>query len=818
MERSNELSIDEAFLQSLTKIVYENLNNDQFGAEELARQIGISRSQIHRKLQRILGKSVTQFVREIRLEEAKKLLIREIGTASEISFRVGFSSPAYFTKCFHEYFGYPPSEIKKHPSKAVTNQDYEQQGADIIPISRNKEVDKEEDKDFRKLTTILFTDISGYSSIMGENEHKALQLLHKNRKMHQSLLDLYHGELIKEIGDAVMASFESPSDAVHCAQQIISASEDIEGLKLHIGIHLGEVYFTEGDIYGDGVNIASRINTEAKEGEVLVSEDVFRSIRNKVNIKVERVGIKHFKNVKEPQLLYRLILNKVSGNYEKKLSHKNYADWDWKKVLMIALVLFLIASVVYYFLTVDRIEKDREKAIVVSILPLNNLGEDKKFDYLSYGLADNLMSNLCQVHQFKVVSDKSSFLFYKQNRSYSDLAKKMGVKNIVEGNYDVRDSRIEINLRIVDAASGQIINSRSFEEDIQKLHTLQNDMAFWVSESSGLDLAREENLFFNAEKINLTAFEYFERGKDILRTGPFMNINLLEESKNYFYGALQSNSEYFDAYLGLCEASLLEIINEINPGIEVLPKLENWISKARKLNPESGELFVFDGIVAMYNNDWKQARILIDKGIELNPNYANAYWFIAWTYAVQKNNQHAVELMDMAIQLDPMNLHYQLWKSIFLSFAGEYERAQSILDIYTKIDSIAYWAYWCQGINFLQQNELEKAYNTFYLELPSQWKCSWTNYTYGKMGDINKVEKILEQQLTKYQSSYSSPFEIAVTFLGMNEIDSTLYYLDIAYEMKDNYAPFLVNASIFNPIRDHPRFQEILKNMGLSGS
>src|SRR5210317_276634 len=113
MEGISQPLIGDAFLQAITDVMYANLSNEHFGAKDLAKEVGLSRSQIHRKLNRINGKSVTQFIREIRLEEALKLLKDNVATASEISYQVGFSSPTYFNKCFHDYFGYPPGTVKK---------------------------------------------------------------------------------------------------------------------------------------------------------------------------------------------------------------------------------------------------------------------------------------------------------------------------------------------------------------------------------------------------------------------------------------------------------------------------------------------------------------------------------------------------------------------------------------------------------------------------------------------------------------------------------------------------------------------------------
>ena len=119
----------------------------------------------------------------------------------------------------------------------------------------------------RRLAAIMFTDIFGYTALMGENEPKALQLLERNRKIQKPLIEIYHGQLLKEMGDGMLASFTSVSDAVHCAQEILRLSKEEPDLNLHIGIHLGEVVFSEGDVFGDGVNIASGIESTAKGGE-----------------------------------------------------------------------------------------------------------------------------------------------------------------------------------------------------------------------------------------------------------------------------------------------------------------------------------------------------------------------------------------------------------------------------------------------------------------------------------------------------------------------------------------------------------------------
>jgi len=172
MDRSKKISMDQTFLQKLTDAVFANLNNDQFGVEELAKEVGLSRSQIHRKLHRINGKSVTKFIREIRLEEAHRLIEQEVGTASEVAYQVGFSSPTYFTKCFHEYFGYTPGEVKKIESETVTTELSDKEKPIILPIygttfkSSETQDDELDKRDFLKQKILPYLIIAGLAIIV----------------------------------------------------------------------------------------------------------------------------------------------------------------------------------------------------------------------------------------------------------------------------------------------------------------------------------------------------------------------------------------------------------------------------------------------------------------------------------------------------------------------------------------------------------------------------------------------------------------------------------------------------------------------------
>src|SRR4026209_1688244 len=168
----------------------------------------------------------------------------------------------------------------------------------------------------RQLAAIMFTDIVGYTALMGTDEQKAFELIKKNRAIHKQLIKQYHGTWIKELGDGVLASFSTVTDAVYCASAIHLACDAVDGLKLRIGIHLGEVVFENNDVFGDGVNIASRLQAIANPGSIFISEPVHNSISNKKEFQPKFFTEQRLKNVKEPIKIYQVIAEGVVVDHQ----------------------------------------------------------------------------------------------------------------------------------------------------------------------------------------------------------------------------------------------------------------------------------------------------------------------------------------------------------------------------------------------------------------------------------------------------------------------------------------------------------------------
>ena len=243
----------------------------------------------------------------------------------------------------------------------------------------------------RQLAAIMFTDIVGYTALMGNDEQKAFDLLKKNRELQKPIIEQFNGKWIKELGDGVMASFTTVSDAVNAAIKIQEACNTAREFQLRIGIHLGEVVFENEEEFGDGVNIASRIQAIAKPGSIYMSEAVQHNINNKKEINTRFIGEETLKNVNEPMKIYEIIVSRE----------------------------------------IIPAEKAPKKSIAV--LPFVNMSNDPEQEYFGDGMAEEIINSLIHLKDLKVAGRTSSLQFKGRNFDLRELGQKLGVNTILEG-------------------------------------------------------------------------------------------------------------------------------------------------------------------------------------------------------------------------------------------------------------------------------------------------------------------------------------------------------------------------------------------------
>ncbi len=319
----------------------------------------------------------------------------------------------------------------------------------------------------RELAAIMFSDIAGYTAIMGRDEARAMQVLAEHRALLRMLLPKFNGRMLGEIGDGTLSSFHSASDAVNCARQAQAALKDSPDLHLRIGIHLGDVLFTDDNAWGDGVNIASRIHALAAPGSICVSATVYDEIRNKPGMVAKNLGMKHLKNVSRPIGVY--VLSEAPDSTGAP-APSILAIALTRRVALGAVAVIMVAALAY---VLAKRQSSAPLATTaphvirsIAVLPLDNYSGDPSQQYFADGMTDELTTDLATISQLRVISRGSVMQFKGDHRPPTpQIAKLLNVDAVVEGSVLRVGDRVRITAQLIDAPADKHLWAKSYERD-----------------------------------------------------------------------------------------------------------------------------------------------------------------------------------------------------------------------------------------------------------------------------------------------------------------------------------------------------------------
>ncbi len=341
----------------------------------------------------------------------------------------------------------------------------------------------------RELAAIMFSDIAGYTAIMGR-EQEAMRVLNEHRGTLRTLLPKFKGRLIGEIGDGTLSSFHSAIDAVNCAREVQARVEDNPELRLRIGIHLGDVVFTNNTVIGDGVNVASRIHALAPPGGICVSEHVYDEIRNKPGVVARNLGKKNLKNVSRPIRVYALQVVGEDLTTGSKLG-KRFATGAIISALTVAIVAAYVYRAQIRTVMPLRAPAANGGQATVAVLPLSNLSADKNDEYFSDGMADEIIGQLSKIPGIQVAARTSSFVFKGKSEDAAKIASLLHVRNLLEGSVQRSAGKLRIEVQLIDATNGFTLWSERYDEKMADVFQIQSDVAQNVAQSLRVKLLPE---------------------------------------------------------------------------------------------------------------------------------------------------------------------------------------------------------------------------------------------------------------------------------------------------------------------------------------
>ena len=448
----------------------------------------------------------------------------------------------------------------------------------------------------RQLAVIMFTDIAGYTALMGKDEEKAFRILEKNREIHKPIIEQFNGQWIKELGDGVMASFHTVSDAVHAAIGIQKESREVPDLQITIGIHLGEVVFENEDVFGDGVNIASRIQGLSPPGSIYISEAVHNNVYNKQGIESRFVREEKLKNVASPMRIYEVVTKQdispapiEGGETAQKTSGKS-----------------------------------------IAVLPFVNMSNDPDQDYFCDGISEEIIDTLAQLNNLRVIARTSMFSFKGKNLDVREIGKKLDVTTLLEGSVRKSGKRLRIATKLLSVADGSHLWTNRYDRELEDIFAIQEDIATKVATELKGFLTSDEKEVIRPQKTSIEAYEYYLKGLELLH-----QLDVWE-SKAMFERAIKIDPDYAPAHAGLSEV-ICQICEWHGGTAKDLAVAESHSKKALALSPNMAESHASYGYVLSLRKKYAEAEKEFIKAIKVNPNAFKAYYRFGRYYFAMGN-------------------------------------------------------------------------------------------------------------------------------------------------------------------------------------
>ena len=375
----------------------------------------------------------------------------------------------------------------------------------------------------RQLAAIMFTDIVGYTALMGEDEQKAFELLKKNRSVQRPLIEKYNGRWLKEIGDGVLASFPTVSDAVYCAKEIQETCQNEPDLSLRIGIHQGEVVFEGSDVFGDGVNIASRLEPLAPIGGILVSESVHRNLGNKTNIVSTFIREEQLKNVKEPIKIYSVQVEGVESvivtelsDAPQQISQKVRNPRKMAYAVAGVLVILLLSYFLYSNFSAQQSQAGSLLDVTdksIAVLPFRNDSPDPDNEYFCNGMVEEILNYLQKISALEVKARTSVEQYRNPSRDIKAIAKELEVAFLIEGSVRKFGDDIRITAQLIEAKTGNHLWSETYDgKYTDKIFEFQSEIAKKIAASLNvIIIPKEEERINEVPATDMVAYDLYIR-------------------------------------------------------------------------------------------------------------------------------------------------------------------------------------------------------------------------------------------------------------------------------------------------------------------
>ena len=638
----------------------------------------------------------------------------------------------------------------------------------------------------RQLSAIMFTDLAGYTAMMQEDETNAKGLRDRHRKILEKEIAHHDGKILQYYGDGALSVFSSTISAASSAVSI--QKESILGkIPLRIGIHTGDVVIEDDGVYGDGVNIASRIESFATSGSVMISDKVFDDLKNHPSFQPSLMGEFELKNVKRPVEVYALTNDGLVVPQRTELKGKI---------------------------------KERIKSIAV--LPFINRSADPENEYFSDGITEELITALARVNGLKVISRTSSFSFKGKNIDVREIGKQLEVQSVLEGSVRKSGKKVRITAQLSSTFDGYELWTGTYDRMLEDIFEVQDEISLKIAHQLQEKLA--SNTLESEEKtkeVAIEAYNYYLQGLFYYNKWTPENA---EKASTAFQKAIEVEPEYDQAYAGLALAySLLSFTGYLPPG-EGYGLTERAGRKALEFDDRCATAYLALSYVEyFYHWDFEKGRQYTNKALEISPRSADVNLAASLHPLVFGKLDEAIQFIEKAREIDPLSSLTNRTLADAYYLKGDYKMAIEVYDWLLEQDPEFMTAYEFKGWAHLMDGNHDKAIEIFESiggdnALHSIKPFVQLGYAHALKGDIEVARTFLEE-LEKDASANPDgawDYSFATLYAGLGMIDEAFEYLEEVLDKRLGAAVIMKSSPIWRPLRSDPRFQMLLDRIGIA--
>jgi adenylate cyclase len=653
----------------------------------------------------------------------------------------------------------------------------------------------------RQLAAILFTDIVGYTTMMQQHEQRAVAAIQKHRSVLENTVRDYNGEIIEYFGDGSLCIFSTATEAVRFATHVQQQMNVDPAVPLRIGLHLGEIFFDDKRVMGDGVNLASRIQSLGQAGSILFSKEIADQIRNHEEFRTQSLGFFSLKNVAQPMEIFALANEGLTVQKKEEMAGRwlpppNKISLRFK--LTLALLTALLALIVifsFYRFYRKRHFTGNDKSIAV--LPFENISNDSSQEYFSDGITEEIISQLSKIADLKVISRTSVMAYKNSQKNVRQIARELGVSSILEGSVRREGDNIRITAQFIDADRDQHLWAENYDRKATEIFAIQSEVARRIANELNATLTAEETKRIGKKATtNVGAYEDYLRAKQLP----------MQQAEPLLLIALRKDSTFAAAWAQLAYTYSKMPKRTPTDGPFYIRKSLDAALKAVEYGPELSEshMILGDVLKTITLNPGLSIKEL-NKSITLNPNNADAYVFLAFALMELGQFDKVESNLVKAEQLAPLSAMTKFARVRLYTYSRNPEKLAGMgKEIKGSIPASIgnYGKAWYYFLKDQYDSVIVYAREPALVGL-----------AYAQLKNTGAARKVLNSLKTNSQND--NALSIGIIYAWLGEKEKAMDYLNLAYRLYDYELISIKVNKLFDPLRNEKGFKELLVKMGM---